>query len=566
MTDLPGNVPGDVFRRRVDAIKRRCPVEVATSKDLQDAVEFLLDQVEIAEESVAVQALPPHDHRDGPAVIVALFAHGTHRDRVGGEELPADCQLEHIAIITHRMPIQSTSPLMLSVSGARGIVGESMTAAVATDFAAAFGSFALAARSGEACRDHPRVCLGRDTRPSSEELLAAAAAGLAAVGARVVDLGVAATPTVGVMVDELDAAGGMVITASHNPVQWNGLKCITAGGMAPPPAETGEILRRFRERDFDLALPAALGPRVHDDRGHRIHVDRVLARIDAEPIRAANLRVVLDSNNGAGATAGRMLLEALGCEVVAINDVAVGHFAHHPEPLRENLEQLAHVTAAEKAAVGFGQDPDADRLAIVDERGRYLGEEYTVVLAARRLLQTHGAGPIAVNLSTSRMIDDLAALHPGTTVHRTPVGEANVVLEMKRRGALLGGEGNGGVIQPAICWIRDSLGAMALVLALLADARRPLSELVDDMPRYVMIKHRLELHADRDAADLARRVTAHFADANINTIDGVRVDLDDGWVHLRASNTEPIIRVIAEAATQERARELVDEVTAAAGL
>jgi len=181
------------------------------------------------------------------------------------------------------------------------------------------------------------------------------------------------------------------------------------------------------------------------------------------------------------------------------------------------------------------------------------------------MLQTHGAGPIAVNLSTSRMIDDLAARHPGTVVHRTPVGEAHVVLEMKRCGALIGGEGNGGVILPSVCWIRDSLGAMALVLALLADARRPLSDLVRDMPRYVLIKHRIDLDAHHDAAALARRVTEHFAGANTSTLDGVRVDLDDGWVHLRASNTEPILRVIAEAATRRRARELIDEVLAAAG-
>lgn len=566
MTDFPGDVPGDVFRRRIDAIKRRRPVEITATQEVQDTVELTLDPVEIAQEPVAVQTVPPHDGPHAPQVIVALFAHAAHRDRVNRAELPADGQLEHIASMTQLMPPKSSLPLMLSVSGARGIVGESMTPAVAGDFAAAFGSFALAARTGETSGEHRTVCLGRDTRPSSEMLSAAAAAGLAGVGARVVDLGVAATPTIGVMVDELEAAGGMVITASHNPVQWNGLKCITAGAMAPPPADTDEILRRFRERDFDQVLPAALAPGTHDDRGHRVHVERVLAQVDVEPIRSASLRVVLDSNNGAGATAGRMLLEALGCEVVAVNDTPCGNFAHDPEPLQENLVQLARVTAAENAAVGFGQDPDADRLAIVDERGTYLGEEYTMVLAARRMLQTHGAGHIAVNLSTSRMIDDLAARHPGAVVHRTPVGEAHVVVQMKRCGALIGGEGNGGVILPSVCWIRDSLGAMALVLALLADARRPLSDLVAEMPRYVLIKHRIDLDARHDAAALARRVTEHFAGANTSTLDGVRVDLDDGWVHLRASNTEPILRVIAEAATRQRARQLIDEVVAAAGV
>ncbi len=314
---------------------------------------------------------------------------------------------------------------MLSISGARGIVGESMTPAVAREFAAAFGSFV---RAGGA-PDNPTVCLGRDTRPSGGMLSAAAAAGLAAVGARVVDLGVVATPTVGVMVAERRAHGGMVITASHNPVQWNGLKCIAAGGHAPSARSTDEILRRFRERDFMLSRPKEFVPRETDDRGPGLHVERVLAQVDVASIRSARLRVVLDSNNGAGGAAGRLLLEALGCEVIALNDTPHGEFAHDPEPLADNMRQLAARTAARDAAVGFGQDPDADRLAIVDERGRYIGEEYTLVLAARRVLE-ESPGSIAVNLSTSRMIDDVAHRYPGTEVHRTPVGEAHVVAEM----------------------------------------------------------------------------------------------------------------------------------------
>lgn len=438
-----------------------------------------------------------------------------------------------------------------------------MTPAVACDFAAAFGSFVLATAGGS---DPPTLCLGRDTRSSSEMLSASAAAGLMAVGARVVDLGVTATPTLGVMVDELGAAGGLVITASHNPTQWNGLKCISAGGAAPPPADAHEILRRFRERDFILAAPRAFVPRAADDRSHRIHVERVLAQVDAESIRAARPRVVLDPNNGAGGTAGRQLLEALGCDVIAINDAPRGCFAHPPEPLEENLQQLARTTAAEGAHAGFAQDPDADRLAIVDERGRYLGEEYTVVLAARRLLESRGAVPMVVNLSTSRMIDDLARNHPGATVHRAAVGEANVVVEMKHRGAAVGGEGNGGVILPAVCWIRDSLSAMALVLELMVAAQRPLSALVDEMPRYEMIKDKLDLPEGYDAADGAERVARHFSGENISTTDGIRVDLEDGWVHLRPSNTEPIIRVIAESPTRSRTRELINQTAQAAGL
>ena len=446
---------------------------------------------------------------------------------------------------------------MLSISGARGIVGESMTPAVAMDFAAAFGS---SVRAGGA-PDNPTVCLGRDTRPSGVMLSAAAAAGLAAVGARVIDLGVVATPTVGVMVAEHRAHGGMVITASHNPVQWNGLKCITSGGHAPSAQSTAEILRRFRERDFMLSKPRDFVPRETDDRGHALHVERVLAQVDVASIRSAGLRVVLDSNNGAGGAAGRLLLEALGCEMIALNDTPHGEFTHDPEPLADNMRQLAAQTAARDAAVGFGQDPDADRLAIVDERGRYIGEEYTLVLAARRLLQRRPPGPIAVNLSTSRMIDDVAQRYPGAEVHRTPVGEAHVVAEMKRCEAILGGEGSGGVILPSVCWIRDSLGAMALVLDFLAATRDSLGTLVEQMPQYVMIKQKFDIGADDGL--LTSRVTEHFAGARIDSTDGVRADLDDGWVHVRPSNTEPVIRVIAEARTQDRAQQLIDKAVSA---
>ncbi|MEE8459914.1 MAG: phosphoglucosamine mutase [Phycisphaerales bacterium] len=452
------------------------------------------------------------------------------------------------------MSHKSPAPLMLSISGARGIVGESMTPAVARDFAAAFGS---SVRAGGA-PDNLTVCLGRDTRPSGGMLSAAAAAGLAAVGARVVDLGVVATPTVGVMVAEHRAHGGMVITASHNPVQWNGLKCITSGGHAPSAGSTDEILRRFSEHDFILSLPREFVPRTTDDRGPRLHVDRVLAQVDVGSIRSARLRVVLDSNNGAGGAAGRLLLEALGCEVIALNDEPHGNFTHDPEPLADNMRQLATETAAHNAAVGFGQDPDADRLAIVDDRGRYIGEEYTLVLAARQVLEGGTAGPIAVNLSTSRMIDDVVSQYAGAEVHRTPVGEANVVAEMQRCEAILGGEGNGGVILPSVCWIRDSLGAMALVLDLLASSRQSLGTLVDQLPQYIMIKQKFDVPAG-NGESLTSQVTEHFAGARIDSTDGVRADLDDGWVHVRPSNTEPVIRVIAEARTRERALELIEQ-------
>jgi phosphomannomutase len=450
------------------------------------------------------------------------------------------------------------APLMLSVSGARGIVGESMTAEVAVEFASAFASWALGQRGGEP----PTLCLGRDTRPSSEMLAAAAAAGLASVGARVIALGVVPTPTVGVAVRGHDAAGGMMITASHNPAQWNGLKCLGGNGAAPPPSDVEQILRRFRRRDFSLARPSEFAPRIHDASAIDVHVEKVLALVDAAAIRSAGLTVVLDSVNGAGAVPGRELLERLGCTVVGLNGEPHGRFGRGPEPVPENLGELAAQVAAAKAHIGFAQDPDADRLAIADDRGRCIGEEYTLVLAARRWLDLHGPGPIVVNLSASRMIDDAARAYPGASVHRTAVGEANVVQGMNARGAAIGGEGNGGVIVRSVCLVRDSLSAMALVLDLLAAEGRPLSALVAEMPSYAMIKHRIELAPGDDGAATRAlaRVEEHFAGERLDRTDGLRLDLDDGWVHLRPSNTEPIMRLIAEATTEKRARALIDEV------
>lgn len=477
------------------------------------------------------------------------------------------------------LPSSGDAPLMLSVSGARGLIGLTMTPAVAADFAAAFGSF-VKASAGNA---NPALCVGRDSRPSGEMIAGAAIAGLISVGCRVIDLGVVTTPSVAVMIGKHRANGGMVITASHNPIIWNGLKCLNADGVAPPPGDANEIIRRFKDKDIQYAAVETLQPLSRDDSTNQNHVDRVLAGVgghDVDTIRRAKLKVVLDSVNGAGCVAGRTLLEALGCEVVHINGEPTGLFAHTPEPTEENLRDLAARTAREKAACGFAQDPDADRLAIIDERGRYIGEEYTLVLAAKRVLQQSPLAPgsaggsrrfVATNLSTSRMIDDGAAEF-GATVLRTAVGEANVVAAMKPHGpfAILGGEGNGGVIFPPVCWVRDSLSAMALTLSLMAAEKKPLSEIVKGLPKYAMIKHKFDL-AKIGGLTIVKpameKVQRRFADARISTVDGVRIDFDDegAWVHLRPSNTEPIVRLIAEAKSDSRAWELIDEVAVAAG-
>lgn len=483
------------------------------------------------------------------------------------EDDPTPCRARYPRASPMHPPAHN-APLMLSVSGARGIVGATMTPVVAAEFAAAFGSM---------LRDDspsPTVCLGRDSRPSGDMIARAAAAGLMSVGCTVVDLGVVATPTVGVMVGALGADGGVVATASHNPIEWNGLKCLDRGGVAPPKERAERLVARFRARDVAQVDVLGLREARRDDSANDLHLARVLALVDVEAIRAARFSVVLDSINGAGCVAGRLLLERLGCTVTHLNGEPTGRFAHVPEPTETNLADLTRLmkSAAERgaaAACAFAQDPDADRLAIVDERGAYIGEEYTLVLAAKRLLDRRGPLAMAANLSTSRMLDDLASRYRGARVLRSAVGEANVAATMQRSSAVVGGEGNGGVIVPEVCWVRDSLSAMALVLDLLAAERKTLSEVVAELPRYEMIKHKFEL-AELGGLPAVKpaleKVATAFADQRIDDSDGVRVDFADGWVHLRPSNTEPIVRLIAEAPNRSRVWELIDEVAVAAGL
>jgi len=461
----------------------------------------------------------------------------------------------------------SDAPLMLSVSGARGIVGRTMTPVVAATFAGAFGSHIRTLVVGR----RPKLVVARDGRFGGEALARAVQGALASVGCDVVDIGVAMTPTVGLMIKALGADGGMAVTASHNPIEWNGLKCLDGDGLAPPKPVAEAIIARFKAADIAFAKPLEIGSITTDSTAARRHVDRVLAVTGAaERVRAKKLHVVLDSVNASGCEGGRMMLDALGCGVTHIYGEMTGIFGHTPEPTAENLGELAaKVRGTAGAACGFAQDPDADRLAIVDENGRYIGEEYTLVLAAQRMLELRGPFALAANLSTSRMIDDIAAKFPGAVVHRTAVGEANVVSALKPAKGLLGGEGNGGVIVPEVCWVRDSLSAMALVLDLIASRGEPLSEIVDGLPRYAIVKTKLDLASIGGLAAVApalAKLKTAFAKERVSDVDGVRVDFADGWVHVRASNTEPIARIIAEAPTRERAEALVQAAATAAGL
>jgi len=438
--------------------------------------------------------------------------------------------------------------LMISISGIRGIIGQTLTPQLAVDVGCAFAAHVQGGR----------VVLARDSRPSGPMIRAAVLSGLLSGGCEVVDLGIVSTPGAGLMIDELQADGGIVITASHNPLMWNGIKFLTRHGAAPPQNEAEDIIAMYRSRNFAPVRAESLRDVTGDESTHRRHVDKVLATVNVEQIARCRFHVVLDSVCGAGGAAGHRLLKALGCEVTHLNAEPTGRFPHAPEPTGENLGELCQSVTQAKGDIGFAQDPDADRLAIVDEAGSYIGEEYTLALSAKHVLAAR-PGPAAANLSTSRMIDAVADGAAGCAVYRSAVGEANVVEMMKQRGCVIGGEGNGGVIDPRVVYIRDSLVAMALVLQLMADDGRSLSRIVADVPRYRMVKQKFECHPERIGAILAV-VKEEFAHEDLNDADGVRIDWPQGWVHVRGSNTEPIVRVIAEADSEAMADELIGRV------
>ncbi len=455
------------------------------------------------------------------------------------------------------------APLMLSISGMRGLVGKSLTPTVAARFGAAFGSWLWTnRRPGNDETKPPTVALGRDSRQSGPMIEAAVVAGLAATGCHVIRVGIISTPGVAVAMDHFEGDGGIVITASHNPFPWNGIKPLRHDGVAPPPDQVNDIIRRFNDDDFNYVETQDLA-RIEDfPAGDKHHVDRVLELVDVDLIKSAELTATVDSVHGAGGDEAKHLLHALGVKLHHLYAEPTGDFPHTPEPTRENLTELSEQTPKHKSDVGFAQDPDADRLAIVDETGHYIGEEYTLALCALHKLSKDES--IAANLSTSRMIDDIAA-NVGATVIRTPVGEANVTQGMRDHHTTLGGEGNGGIIDNRVSQVRDSILGMAYILELIASRKQKLSDIVKDIPAYAIVKDK----ADVDPAVLEtmlEKMQAAFADQKIDLQDGVRIDWTNKWVHVRPSNTEPIIRVIAEAGDESQAKELVQQVRDVLGL
>lgn len=435
--------------------------------------------------------------------------------------------------------------LIVSVSGIRGIVGVSLTPDVAMRFAQSYGT-PLAGKT---------VLLSRDGRPSGESLGHAVAAGLTSVGCHVADLGIAPTPTVGVAVTWTKAAGAIQITASHNPAPWNGLKMFGPDGAVLPATEGADVRRRFEAGEFELAKWDRVGRAELAGDAIEEHLHRVLATVDAAKIRTAEFKALVDANGGSGGPPALRLLNALCVLTVPLGCEPNGHFAHEAEPTPAHLTGVAPQVKQAGAGVGFVLDPDADRLALIDERGKCVSEEVTLALAVAYVLRTR-KGPVCVNMSTSRMSDDLA-VKAGCPFSRSAVGEANVVAEMRAKQAVIGGEGNGGVIDPRVGWVRDPFAGMALILALMAEERKPLSEIVASMPQYAMLKTKYTVARDKLPAALAK-LKAGWPDATVNEIDGLRLDGPDWWLHVRPSNTEPVVRAIAEAPSAARAQELCD--------
>jgi phosphomannomutase len=416
-----------------------------------------------------------------------------------------------------------TEPI-ISVSGLRGIVGETLTPEVAMRYAAAFAAIAPPGQ----------ILVGRDSRPSGRMLSLAVQAALQAVGRTTIDAGTIATPTAGVLLRHFKAAGAIEITASHNPPPYNGLKLFSADGRVIPAGPGQAVLQHYRTGTPNWLPQDRLGSSLRCDDTVAAHLLAVLGIVDAERIRKCRFRVVLDSNHGAGGILGRRLLDELACRVTVLGEEPDGQFAHPAEPTAENLSGVLTAITQAGADVGFCQDPDADRLAVIDQSGRYLGEEYTLAMCVDHVLRQR-KGPIAANCASSRMSEDLTRQY-GVPYFRAAVGEANVVDVMLANNAVFGGEGNGGPIDPRVGYVRDSFVGMALLLDAMAGRQMKIGQLADELPRYEIVKTKMSLPSEKLPAALGA-LQARFADAVPDRLDGLRLDWPDRWLLVRGSNT-----------------------------
>jgi phosphomannomutase len=442
--------------------------------------------------------------------------------------------------------------LKISISGVRGVVGDSLLPPLLTRFAESFGTYL---NSGE-------IVVGRDTRTSGEMVKHAVFAGLMSTGCQVIDLDICPVPTIQHMVRKLEARGGVAITASHNPVEWNALKLIRGDGCFLNSYQAEELLSVYHQGDYKKAREQEILPVKKNDQGIRSHLGQILEHYGPVSWNKRRFKVAIDCCNGAGSLMTPRLLEALGCEVVSINTTPNGIFPHPPEPVPQNLTELCQLVKDSGSDVGFAQDADADRLAIISQEARPIGEENTLALAVRFVLSRE-RGVVVTNLSTTQAIDDIAqALN--CRVIRTRIGEVNVTETMKKEGAIIGGEGNGGVIFPRINFARDSLVAIALILHYMAATGAPLSVLVDELPRYFSVKQTVPCPSSQ-VRPLLKRLQETYSGERTDHTDGLKIIRPDSWAHVRPSNTEPIVRVVVEAKSKESARAWAAEIISLLG-
>ncbi len=457
--------------------------------------------------------------------------------------------------------------LIKSISGIRGTIGgkpgDGLSPIDVVKFTSAFATFLQKRNAGKRLT----LVVGRDARLSGAMVDRLVVGTLQGMGIDVIETGLSTTPTTEMSVIDKHADGGIIITASHNPKHWNALKLLNARGEFIDAAEGAEVLRLAESEELNFAEVDDLGQVTEDNNTIDHHIERVLALplVDVEAIRKAGFKVAVDAVNSTGGLAIPRLLRALGVkEVVELNCDPTGHFAHNPEPIPANLTDISRVVRENKCDLGVVVDPDVDRLALVCETGEMFGEEYTLVSVADYVLQ-HTPGNTVSNLSSSRALRDVTHRYAGCEYNASAVGEVNVTTLMRKTGAVIGGEGNGGVIYPELHYGRDALVGVALFLTLLAKKGMKVSELRKTYPDYIISKNRIDLTAGMDVDGLLKRLADKYnatPGCKVTTIDGVKIDFEDGWVHLRKSNTEPIIRIYSEAHTETRANELAEQVKA----
>ena len=450
--------------------------------------------------------------------------------------------------------------LIKSISGIRGTIGgkagDNLTPIDVVQFVSAFITLL---KNGE---EKPlTIIIGRDARVSGEIINKLACSTLQSLGVNVIDLGLSTTPTVEMAVIQHKADGGIILTASHNPMQWNALKLLNAKGEFISAADGTKVLEIIEKQDYQFAEINQLGSYSTYDRAIEDHIDAILKLdlVNVDAIKRAHFAVALDCVNSTGGIALPKLLEALGVtNVTVLNGEPTGVFAHNPEPLPQHLHDLSNLIARGKFDVGFVVDPDVDRLAIVREDGEMFVEEYTLVAVADYILQ-HTKGNTVSNLSSTRALRDVSARY-GVEYNASAVGEVNVVEKMKATNAIIGGEGNGGVIYPALHYGRDALVGIALFLSYMATSSKSSTEIRRQYPAYVISKNKIELRPGMDVKAILAHIADKYSDKQVNTIDGVKIDFDNGWVHLRPSNTEPIIRIYAEAETESLADNMATKI------